>query len=200
MPIPSVLAYALTFGVYGKYLLIAAGMLIGGPFLIFASGVLLRLQLLELAPLFAAIVLGELSMDAVWYYVGHFYVDAAIERYGKYIGLTPESFGKIKALFARYGATILFVSKLFMGLGIAIAVLVTAGATRIGLWKYLLYNALGEVLWVSAMLYIGYFYAGLYENVAHGFKLVFLIGTVTAIFALGFGISRYLRKKTLETV
>lgn len=198
MPVPAALAYALTFGVYGKYVLICIAMPIGGPFLIFASGFLLHLHLLDIVPLFIAIAFGELAMDTVWYYVGRSFTDTAVARYGSYVGLTPDLFSKVKALFVRYDATVLFVSKILMGLGMGIVLLVIAGASRMSFWKYLLYNTLGEIVWVSMMLYIGYFYAGLYDAVASSLRIVFLGGTAIVLIAVVYGGSRYLRAKALE--
>ena len=197
-PIPPFLAYALTFGVYGKYALIAVGMLIGGPFLIFLSGILLRLGFVELVPLFIAIAIGELTMDTIWYVIGYSYTDRFIERFGKYVNFTSSSYENIKSLFARYHASILFGSKVLMGLGMAIPILITAGATKIKFWKYLLWNALGEMVWVSMMLYIGYAYASLYARVALGLRIQFIIGTVILVALIGYGIVAHARGRFLK--
>jgi len=197
MPIPSALAYALTFGVYGKYILIALAMPIGGPLLIFASGFLLRLHLVELVPIFIAIAGGELAMDIVWYYVGYSFTEDVIERYGKYVGITPDLFAKVQRLFARYRTMVLFVSKLIMGLGMGIALLIVAGSTRMHFGKYMFYNALGEVVWVSMVLFLGYFYAGLYVSVAGGLRWILVAATILVVGALMFGVSRYLRARAL---
>lgn len=196
----ALLSYSVTLAVYLKYPLIFLGTTIGGPFLILASGFFIHEGLLDIVPLFLAISLGELVLDIMWYYLGHFYVEKLIGRFGHTISLTPELFAKIKALFVKYDVMILFVSKLLMGLGMGIAILITAGASKIHFWKYMLWNAIGEVIWVSVMLYIGYFYAGLYTGVAESEKILFLVSTVVIVGALGFGASKFVKDKVISGI
>jgi membrane protein DedA with SNARE-associated domain len=198
MPVPAILAYAITFTVSAKYIIIFLATTFGGPLLMLASGFLLHEGIFDLIPIFLVLSLGELTWDAGWYLVGYSYADRFIERFGRFFGFTPGMFQSAKEIFARYHGLTLFMNKLLMGLGMGIAVLVTGGATKISFLRYMLYNALGEVIWVSTMLYIGYFYAGLYGNVANSLKLLFLVGTIVAILALALGTSRYLRRKALK--
>ncbi|MBI3573621.1 DedA family protein [Candidatus Kaiserbacteria bacterium] len=198
MPVPAILSYAISFTVYSKYFIIFFATTFGGPVLSLASGFLLHEGLLDLVPIFLVLSLGELTWDACWYAVGYSYADRFIERFGRFFSFTPEMFEQAKKIFDRYHGITLFMNKLFMGLGMGIAVLVTGGATKMSFWKYMLFNALGEVIWVSGMLYIGYFYAGLYGSIANSLKLAFLIGTISAFAVLVFGGSKYLRKKVLK--
>lgn len=198
MPIPAILSYAISFTVSAKYFIIFLSTTFGGPLLTLASGFLLHEGVFDLIPIFLVLSLGELTWDACWYAVGYFYADRFIERFGRFFGFTPEMFGKAKEIFARYHGLTLFMNKLLMGLGMGIAVLVTGGATKISFFRYMLYNALGEVVFVSVMLYIGYAYAGLYGSLASGLKIMVLGGTILAVLILMFGVSRYLRSRVLQ--
>ena len=163
-----------------------------------ASGFLLHEGAFELIPLFLALAFGELTWDVGWYFVGYFYADRFIARSGRYFSVTPVVFDRIKSLFAKYHAVTLLGNKLLMGLGLGIAVLITGGATKVSFWKYMFVNAVGEVIWVSAMLYIGYSYADLLVKVTESLKITFLVGTILVAVLLGFGISKYARRKVLK--
>ena len=63
-----------------KYVLIFLATPIGGPTLILGAGVLLHEGLLSLPPLFAAIALGELTQDILWYFLGYRYGDRFVEK------------------------------------------------------------------------------------------------------------------------
>ena len=200
MPIPAILSYAVTFTASAKYFIILLATTFGGPPLSLASGFLIHQGIFDPVPIFLTLSLGELTWDACWYVVGYSYADRFIARFGKFFGFTPEMFEEVKEIFARYHGPTLFMNKLLMGLGIGIAVLITGGATKISFLRYMLYNALGEVIIVSVMLSVGYFYAGLYGSVANSLKIVFLCGTVLAVITLMFGVSRYLRSRTLKRI
>lgn len=195
MPIPTILAYAITFTVYWKYLIIFLATTFGGPILMLAAGFLVHEGVFDPVPIFLTLACGELTWDAGWYVVGHRYADRFIARSGRFFNFSTDTFERVKALFARYHGITLFMNKIFMGLGLGIAVLVTGGATKISFWKYMMWNALGEAVWVTMMLYIGYAYAGLYTRVAFGLRIQFLIGTLIVVALIGYGLVTYARAR-----
>ena len=198
MPVPTILAYAITFTVYWKYLIIFFATTFGGPFLMLAAGFLIRQNVFDVIPIFLVLALGELTWDACWYVVGYRYADRFIARWGRVFSFSTDTFKKVKTLFARYHGITLFLNKLFMGLGMGIAVLVTGGATKIPFLRYMLWNALGEIVWVSLMLYIGYEYAALYAHVAFSLRIEFIIGTVLVVILLGYGLVTRARNHFLQ--
>lgn len=198
MPLPPLLEQALALGALWKYLLIFIATPLGGPTLILATGFLLRLDLLEFLPLFLVLALGELLLDALWYYIGYSHADRLVMRWGKFFGLTPAVFNKAKELLHKYHGSVLFTSKVMMGFGMIIAILITAGATRMPFWRYMAINAVGEVVWLCAILGIGYSLGEFYIHVADDFKVLFLVGAAVAITAVLYGGSRYMRGKVLD--
>lgn len=198
MILPQILTVALGVTPLLKYPTIFFATSLGGPTLILASGFLLRLGLLQLIPLFLAIGLGELLLDTLWYYLGYHYADTLIGTYGRFIKFTPESYQTIKSLFTRYQLGILFASKVLAGFGMIIAILITAGATRIPFKKYILIVALGESIWLSIMLTLGYFLGELYTHVAKNLQLAFLIITPCTVLTFIFILSRYARTRIMK--
>jgi membrane protein DedA with SNARE-associated domain len=190
-----ILLYALSVAVYLKYPLIFLGTSIGGPALILTSGVLVHEGVLDIVPLFLAVCLGELTLDVVWYWLGRTKADAVINNAGKYVNITPEVYEKVKKLFFKYDALVLFVSKIAMGFGFIIAILIVAGASKIPFWKYMFWNALGEVIWVSVVLAIGYYFGELTSSLSVGFKYFATAGFVVFVVAILFGVGGALRKR-----
>ena len=198
MQLPLILVYALTFTAKIKYVLIFIGALVEGPVLMVAAGFMLRYEVVTVIPLYTALVLGDLTGDIIWYYAGYYFAEPIIRKHGKHIGVTPEVFEKGKKLFAHYHEKVLILSKITLGFGMAVGVLMTAGATKVPFKKYLLLNTIGELLLVTGLLLIGYFFGEVHALIPNQFKIGFIVLLVLLITGAGYGISRYINKKKLE--
>jgi membrane protein DedA with SNARE-associated domain len=100
---------------------------------------------------FAAAVVG----DNIGYAIGRFGGRTLIDRYGKYIFLTPERLDKTELFFQRHGTKIIIVARFIEGLRQANGII--AGITGMHWLKFVLANALGAALWVGTWVSIGYF-------------------------------------------
>lgn len=196
-PIPHILAIALTFTAKIKYILLFVGALVEGPILMVVSGFLLRYEVFSPVPLYIALIGGDLVGDVLWYYLGYFFAEPLIRNHGKFIGVTPELFEKAKGLFSKYHEKILVISKLTLGFGFAVGILMVAGVTRVNFRKYMLINILGEFILVAMLLSFGYFFGELYRRVANDFKIVFIVILSALVLAVFYGISKYFRKRAL---
>ncbi|GII66038.1 hypothetical protein Skr01_61230 [Sphaerisporangium krabiense] len=99
---------------------------------------------------FAAAVLG----DNLGYLIGRTGGRALVHRFGKYVFLPPERFDRVEAFFRRRGAPIIVVARFIDGLRQANGLV--AGATSMPWRRFLLYNVIGAVLWVSMWTAAGY--------------------------------------------
>ncbi len=196
---PPFLTYILTFASAWRYPLLIAGAIIEGPVIMVASGIMLRTGIFALVPLFLALVIGDLLADIFWYFVGYYFAEPLIRRYGHFFGLTPEKFVVAKELFRRYEAKILFISKVTIGFGMALATVIAAGATRVPFRTYMLLNFLGEVILVSGLLAIGYFFGEVYTRISGDLKIVFVISVIVLVGAATYGLSRYFKNKILTS-
>lgn len=192
------IAHALAVAGPFKYLLVFVGGIIEGPVLTVATGFLLRSNLFSLLPLFLALALGDLVGDAVWYYIGRHFAGPVLEKHGRFLTLTPEMYEKIKAKFHKHHSLILFASKLTMGFGMALGMLMTAGASKIPFRSYMFWNALGEIIYLSILLAIGYFLGDLYGTIEKGFKTVFVITSTLLFLGALYLFSNYLRKRAVS--
>ena len=62
---------------------------------------------------------------------------------------------KIEVFFHKHQDKILFISKITMGFGFAVATLFTAGLVKIPFKKYAMFNFLGGFVWTGFLLAVG---------------------------------------------
>jgi membrane protein DedA with SNARE-associated domain len=111
-----------------------------------------RLNIVLVALLgFCGAVLG----DNIGFAIGHFGGRPLIERYGRYIFLTPERLNKATGFFERHGGWIIIVARFIEGLRQANGII--AGISGIHWAKFLVFNAIGAALWVAVWTSVGYF-------------------------------------------
>jgi len=111
-----------------------------------------RLNVFLVAALgFCGAVLG----DNVGFAIGHFGGRALVERYGRYILLTPARLKRGTDFFERHGGKIIVAARFIEGLRQANGII--AGTTGMRWEKFLIFNMLGAALWVGVWVSIGYF-------------------------------------------
>ena len=98
--------------------------------------------------------LGAVVGDNIGFAIGHFGGRPLVERYGRYIFLTPERVDKATAFFERHGGKIVVVARFIEGLRQANGII--AGITGMHWARFLMFNALGAALWVAVWCAIGY--------------------------------------------
>jgi len=183
---------------YYRYLLVFVLTMVEGPMVMVASGILLRLDFFYFWPIYLSLMLGDFMSDLAWYWVGYYSGRRFVERFGKYFSLTPEVIEKVEVFFHRHQDKILFISKITMGFGFAMATLLTAGIVRVPFKRYALFNFLGGFIWTGILLCLGYFFGNLYAVINNGFKAVFLIGLAVLMIALLYGASRFFKTLLLK--
>lgn len=99
--------------------------------------------------------LGAVIGDNIGFAIGHFGGRRLVERFGRYIFLTPERLDKTTAFFERHGGKIIVVARFIEGLRQANGII--AGTTGMHWARFLAFNAIGAALWVAVWTSIGYF-------------------------------------------
>ena len=169
--------------------------IVEGPVVMMVSGFLIRLGLIRFWPIFPILMAGDLTGDVVWYKIGEHGARKIIDRWGHFLNLTQENVERAEKFFHEHQIKILFISKITMGFGFALATLVAAGATRVPFKKYILTNAIGQVFWTLFLIGIGYFLGNLYTLVNESFRWAFLAGAVIVLGFAAYGFSRFMRKR-----
>ncbi len=192
---PGILGTAVSvLGAY-RYPFIFLGALVEGPVLMMASGFLLHLGTFSFLPLYFSLLLGDFVADMIWYWVGRNAAEPFLRRFGHMFGVTREMFLKMESLFRKHDTKILFISKITMGFGFALATLMAAGAARVPFKKYVVLNLLGGFIWAGLLMSIGYFFGNVYTLVDAGLRWAFVgAAIVIAIFALR-GFMYFIRQK-----
>jgi len=182
---------------YLIYLTIVVLAIIEGPVLSMIFGVMIRLDFFPFWPVYIALMVGDLLGDVFWYYVGHFLGHRFIRRFGKYFSVTEENVEKVKKTFHKYKDSILFISKVTTGFGLAIATLITAGLSRIPFWRYMAINTSGQFIWSLMLISVGYFFSHLYVEFNNWLIRITLIGTLILLIAAFLGFRKFLRERLI---
>ena len=98
---------------------------------------------------------GALLGDNIGFAIGHFGGRRVVERYGRYVFLTPERLDKTTDFFNRHGGKIIIVARFIEGLRQANGII--AGTTGMHWTRFLIFNAIGAALWVAVWTSVGYF-------------------------------------------
>jgi len=99
--------------------------------------------------------------DNLGFAIGSYGGRPLLERYQKTLRIRPSVVARGEELFARYGAATIFVARFIAGMRIIAGPL--AGVLRMPWRKFLLFNFLGAVLWVSVIASVGYLFGKHWE-------------------------------------
>lgn len=181
-----------------KYLLIIPITIVEGPLIMMVCGFLLKLGYFSLVPLYLILMLGDLVGDVWWYFVGYFFGDRFVKRFGKFFSITEEQVTIAKGLFRRYHDPIVLGSKLTMGFGLAIVTLVSAGISKVPFGRYMTLNIIGQFFWTGFLLTLGYLFGHLYSAIDDIFGRIFIISTFLVVFLCVIGFGKYVKSITLK--
>lgn len=164
------------------------------------SGLLIKLGVLTLIPAFIALSVGDLIADVAWYYVGHFFGNQFVHKFGKYFDITKENIESVKTLFLNNRKKILLGSKVTAGFGLSLATLITAGMVRAPFGEYLFLNFFGQLVWTAVMLAVGYLFGNLYLVIDNVLGKVFLVGLALVVLYLLLRLFKHLGRRAKENL
>ena len=110
---------------------------------------------------------GAIVGDSLGYLIGRKGGRRFLERYGKYVRITPEKLTQAEDYFARHGARTVFFGRFVALLRILAGPL--AGASKMPYRKFLAANVAGAVSWATLMGTLAYFF---------GKPIVTLLGSI----------------------
>jgi len=85
-----------------------------------------------------------------------------LERYRKALWISSATIARGERLFEHYGATAILFARFIAGMRIVAGPL--AGALRMDWRKFLVFNLLGAILWVTVISFVGYFFGEQWEE------------------------------------
>ncbi|KIF75676.1 alkaline phosphatase [Streptomyces sp. 150FB] len=169
------------------------GVPVPGETVLIAAAVYAGTGRLDIVAVVVIAFVAAVAGDNVGYAIGRFGGHRLVDRYGRYVLLTPERVGKAEAFFTRHGGKVVTVARFIEGLRQANGII--AGMSMMSWSRFLAFNALGAALWVGVWSALGY-YAG--QNVdtiypaIQRYELYFLALLVAVV---GFFIVRHLRRR-----
>lgn len=177
-----------------RYFLLFLGTIVEGPVVMLTSGFLYRLGQFEFFPMYLTLMAGDLVADVGWYAVGYYGTRPLINKFGDFLNITPEIIDKIEKRFNTYQNKILFISKITMGFGFALATLIVAGMLKVPFKKYVLLNLAGGFIWTLFLIVIGYFFGNVYALLTKPLKVAFLLISAIFVIITLYLVNRYLVK------
>jgi membrane-associated protein len=121
--------------------------------------------------------------DNVGYFIGHRGGRPLLERYRSFFRIREASIVRGEQMFARYGAVTIFFARFIFGLRIVAGPL--AGVLRMPWRKFVIFNFLGAVVWVTVIAVVGYFFGRqwdvLVENVGRANAVFVAVAVIAAI-------------------
>lgn len=162
----------------GVIALESAGLPLPGETLLIGAAIYARLTgSMEIGGIVAAAALGAIIGDNLGYWIGRRFGVGFLERHGARFGLGPEKFRLSQYLFYKWGGAVVFFGRFITLLRILAALL--AGANRLPLKQFMIYNAAGGVVWASVFGFGAYYLTAGFEQ-AQGGVARFAFGALLA--------------------
>ena len=123
---------------------------------------------LSLFGVIAAGTLGSLAGAWFWYLVGRAIgLDRARDlarRHGRWLTLHPRDIDRGNAWFAGYGGAVMVFGRMVPGIRSVVSV--PAGIAHMPVGRFLLFSAIGTIIWTSLLMGAGYLLGAEYSRVA----------------------------------
>jgi membrane protein DedA with SNARE-associated domain/rhodanese-related sulfurtransferase len=153
-----------TWMVFAWVFLEQAGLPIPSAPLLLAAGALAGTHRMNLSVVMLLAMLAAMMADSMWFVMGR-QRGVRVVQFLCRIALEPDScVRRTQTSFGKSGARVLLVAKFIPGLNAMAAPL--AGIIRVSVRRFLIFDALGAVLWVSAFTLTGYVFSSELELVA----------------------------------
>jgi len=151
------------------YPLLFIVMLIEGPVVTAAAAFAAALHYMNIWVVLALSIFANFIPDLVYYAIGYWGREKFINKYGHYIGVTPERIAATEKLAEQHSGKSLFMIKMIPFL--ATPGLILVGATKMDIKKYAFWSII--IIVPSSLLYLilGYYFGAAYNTIEHYLNL-----------------------------
>jgi len=122
--------------------------------------------------------------DNLGFALGHYGGRPLLERYQRFFRIRPATLARGEQIFARYGAATVFSARFVFGMRIIAGPL--AGVLRMPWRKFLLFNFLGALLWVTVIAGAGYLFGQHWRRLMQDMKVFDIVIAVAAVLVIAF--------------
>jgi membrane-associated protein len=159
-----------------------------GDSLVFAMGAIISKTSLKLGFIFIILCIAAILGDTVNYHIGR-YIGPRIFEKEKIKFLKKENLIKTQAFYEKYGGKTIIIAR-FIPIIRTFAPFV-AGIGKMSYRKFISYNSIGGVSWISLFLFVGYFFGRL-PFISKNFTVIIYLIIVVSIIP---GIFEFIRQK-----
>jgi membrane-associated protein len=163
--------YAILFAIVFLETGLVVTPLLPGDSLLFAAGSFAALEALDIWLVFALLTVAAILGDTVNYGIGH-YLGPKVFHYERSRFFNPDHLRKTHEFYEKYGGKTIIIAR-FVPIIRTFAPFV-AGIGAMSYGRFLAYNVVGGVLWVTVCVFSGYFFGNL-PFVKKNFSLVILV-------------------------
>lgn len=178
------------FAVGGLIMLEDFGVPTPGETILIAASVFAGLGQLNIFLVVLVAFLAAIIGDNIGFAIGDFGGRRLINRFGKYVFITPERLDKTEAFFTRNGGRVVIVARFIEGLRQVNGII--AGISEMRWPKFIVFNAIGAALWVGVWASVGYF-GGDHIETLHKYATLFSGLAILAIIL--YVVYRVIKKK-----
>src|SRR2546427_541683 len=100
---------------------------------------------------------GRILGDNISFYIGRRLGRPFIEQYGRYLLITQKRLAYVERFFHKHGDKTIFVQRWITGVRVIGALV--AGTSKMPWGRFLVFNCLGAVTWVTAISLLAFFFA-----------------------------------------
>jgi membrane protein DedA with SNARE-associated domain len=141
-------------------------------------------------------VVAAVAGDNVGFAIGHYGGRKLIDRFGKYVLLTPKRLDKVEDFFRRHGSWVVVIARFVEGLRQANGLI--AGTVEMPWLKFFAANVVGAIGWVAVWASLGYF-AGNHVSTISKYATYVAIGiAVLVVLAIARHLIAHRRERTAE--
>ena len=158
----------LTYGIVVLAPILAAsalGLPIPSSLLLLAGGAFAGSGQLAFLPLVIVGIIATSAGDSAGYWLGRRGGAAVLTRFGPRIGIKPTALAQADAFLGRWGGVAILLTR-FLITPLGPVINIVAGTGRYPYRRFILYDALGEAIWVIVYLALGYLFSASWDVLA----------------------------------
>jgi membrane protein DedA with SNARE-associated domain len=173
------------------YPLLFIVMLIEGPVVTAAGAFVAALHYMNVWIVLLISVIANFIPDIVYYAIGYWGREAFINKYGHYLGITPERIAMVKKLIDTHSGKSIFLIKVVPL--IATSGLILVGLTKMDIRKYAFWSLIVTIPTSLFYLIIGYYFGEAYNTIEHYLNLgiYVIIAAIVIVIALSYFQRKY---------
>jgi membrane protein DedA with SNARE-associated domain len=181
--------FVVFFGVF----LENTGLPVPGETMLLAGAALAHFGRLSLTWVIVTAIVGATLGDNLGFAIGRRYGRSLAERFGGHVGLTAERLAQFDRFFERHGPRTVFIARFVTGLRVFGAML--AGGSGLRWPTFLFYNALGAIVWSTAIACAGYSLAYSWATLERWIGRTGLVALAIVVLVVVVGVARARRKQ-----